>query len=80
MKAQGEHAQRIFLIAKKKNIPIIRDKWLVRSMYELVLIGEFIPNRFLLNVSDLISKNITLFPRVIYELKAKYGDKSVTTI
>ena len=46
-------------------------------MYELVSFGEFVPNRFLQSIADIIAKNLKLFPKLVLELKTKYQAPSV---
>ena len=70
-KARGDNAQKIFKLARQHKVPIIRDKWLARSLFEYGEIGKFVPMRFVRNVADIIGKNIKLFPQVVLELKTK---------
>lgn len=67
-KASGGSAFNIFNLAKKYEIPIIRDKWLARSLFSLAVVGKFVPKSLLPDVAAMISKNIDLLPKVAQEI------------
>lgn len=67
-KEKGEKAQQVFNYAKKRKIPIFRDKWLARQLYEIAEIKEFIPRTLLIPVAELVSKNIQLLPQIALDL------------
>lgn len=68
-KAKNNHAQMIFRIAERLNIPIFRDKWLARRLYELSKVGEYVPSSLIADVADLIGKNLSKLPQVFKELQ-----------
>lgn len=68
-KAKNNHAQMIFRIAEKLNVPIFRDKWLTRRLYELGKVGEYVPSSLIADVADLIGKNLSKLPQVYKELQ-----------
>lgn len=67
-KAKGDLAQKIFNLARRCNVPIIRDKWLTRQLFKYSELGKYIPKRFLAYVADIINKNIILMPKIIAEI------------
>lgn len=69
IKAQNNYAQIVFRIAKKNNIPIMRDIWLARKLYAIAEVGKFIPYSVMPQVADIFNKNITLFPKLMAEIE-----------
>ncbi|MBP9743641.1 MAG: EscU/YscU/HrcU family type III secretion system export apparatus switch protein [Burkholderiales bacterium] len=67
-KAKGSRAQNIFNIAKRCKLPIIRDVWLARTLFDIGLIGKYVPSSMLAPIGDVISKNLHLLPRTAKEL------------
>lgn len=80
-KASGEKALHIFNMAKKLNIPIVRDKWLARQLFEIGEISKYVPESLLKYVADIIGKNLHLMPYLAKQLAiAKPGVKSASRI
>ncbi len=75
-KASGAKAQNIFTIAKRNNIPIIRDKWLARTLFEVGIVGKYVPSSMLAPVADIISQNMHLLPKTAQEIAEISGAKS----
>ena len=67
-KEKGEKAQEVFNYAKKRNIPIFRDVWLARQLYDIAKPKEFVPRTLLLAIAELVSKNIDLLPQIALDL------------
>jgi len=67
-KASGNSAFNIFNMAKRCEIPIIRDKWLARSLFSLAIVGKFVPKSLLPDVAMVISRNLDLLPKVAQEI------------
>ena len=67
-KASGNSAFNIFNLAKKYEIPIIREKWLARSLFSLAVVGKFVPKSLLPDVAAVISKNLDLLPKIAQEM------------
>lgn len=80
IKASDRMAQIIFATAKKYEIPVVRDKWLARQLYEYADVGKYIPKSMLENVADVINQNLYRLPKVIAELQAVKKASSNTTI
>lgn len=68
-KAQGELAHEVFRIARKFKIPIFREKWLARKLFEIADVGKFVPSSMLTHVADIIGKNLSLLPELAKEFK-----------
>ena len=68
LKMSGEHAKMIFRLAKGYQIPIVRDKWLARQLYQLAEAGKFIPESLAPFLVDIIGKNLHLMPNLVEEL------------
>ncbi len=68
-KAKGYDAQQIFQLAKRNQIPIIRDKWLARQMYAIAEINQVIPQSMTKHIAELIAKNLHLRPKIAYDIE-----------
>jgi flagellar biosynthesis protein FlhB len=68
MKAKGYSAQNIFRIAKRKDVPIIRDKWIARQLYAYAEINKPVPKSMVKFVATLIGNNLYLFPKILEEI------------
>lgn len=75
IKAANQNALTIFKLAKKRNIPVIPDKWLTQQLYKYTNVGEFVPMRFLGPIADIIGKNIRLLPGVYADMQKDKVDK-----
>lgn len=67
-KACGRQAQQIFTIAKRCNVPIIRDKWLARQLFQHCELGKYVQKRFLAMVAEVFNKNMHLMPKLMAEI------------
>lgn len=67
-KARGEQAHMIFRLARKMGIPVVRDKWLTRKLYNLAEVGSFVPPSTLKDVADVIGRNLHLMPNLVQKL------------
>lgn len=68
-KAKGELAHEVFRIARKFKIPIFREKWLARKLFEIADPGKFVPSSLLTHVADIIGKNLSLLPDLAKEFR-----------
>lgn len=68
-KAKNYKAQLIFQKARKYDIPIIHDKWLARSIYDLTEPGETIPKSLNPAFMDMVKSNIHMFPTLIDDMR-----------
>ena len=53
-KGKGEIAQKIMQIAKDNNIDVVREPYLVRQLYPMVKIGDFIPEEFMFAIAEIM--------------------------
>jgi type III secretion protein U len=67
-KAKGETAQIIFQMAKRMEIPVIREKWLARQLHKLGEVGKYVPSSLLSYVADTIGQNLHLMPKLALEI------------
>lgn len=67
-KARGEKALEVFHLAKKLQVPIIRDKWLARQLFEIGEINKHVPQSMLKYIADLIGKNLYQMPKLAKEI------------
>jgi len=68
-KGAGFIAERIKEIAREHHIPIVEDKPLARTMYQLVEIGDFIPVELYRAVAEILA--------YVYRLKGQYAGEGV---
>lgn len=68
-KAQNYTAQLMFIKARMKHVPIIRDKWLARQLFALAEIAKPVPVSLRPHVADLIGKHLEELPTVSEEIK-----------
>ena len=79
-KAKAYEAQQIFQMAKRHKIPIIRDKWVARQMYEIAEINQAIPQSMTKHIAELIAKNLHLRPKIAEDIEMiKKSPRSVTS-
>lgn len=71
LKVKGYQAQAVFRVAKKINLPIIRDKWLAREIFTYNDAAAPIIPRLLAPLANLIGRNLNLLPNVEAALMAK---------
>jgi len=64
LKVRGKTAPLVTKLAKKFNIPIVRDVWLARRLYDYAEVGKYIPSSLILPVADIIGKNAHLIPHM----------------
>lgn len=79
-KAEGELAHEVFRIARKFSIPIFREKWLARRLFEIAQIGKFVPSSMLAHVADVIGKNLSLLPDLAQEFKETVKAPQVSNV
>ncbi len=83
LKAKDAEALSVFKVAKRKNIPIIRDKWLARQLYELAIINRPVPTTLAQHMATLIAKNMDILPQIAKDIdtltKLKKQEKTITT-
>ena len=65
-----EKALALIKKATAAGIPVVRDVWLTRKLYELGKINSYIPASILKYVADEFSKNIKLLPNVINAIRS----------
>jgi flagellar biosynthesis protein FlhB len=68
-KAKNYKAQLIFQKARKYDIPIIHDKWLARSLYDLTEPGDTVPKSLNTAFMDMIKSNIDQFPTLVEDMR-----------
>lgn len=68
-KAKGALAQHIFRLAKKYQVPIIREKLLARRLYEVAILNQFVPTSLIKDVAEVIAKNLNLMPKIAREIE-----------
>lgn len=71
LKVKGYQAQAVFRVAKKINLPIIRDKWLAREIFTYNDTAAPIIPRLLAPLANLIGRNLNLLPNIAAALMAK---------
>jgi type III secretion protein U len=65
-----EKALSLIKLAEKLKIPVIRDVWLARKLYEIGKINSYVPASILSFVADAFGKNMKLLPGVVNAIKA----------
>lgn len=76
-KLKGSDAQSRFIQAKRHDIPIIRDKWLARNLYQIGEVNKFVPQSMAKNVAWIIGNNLHLLPQIkedISEQQKNYAE------
>lgn len=68
-KAKNYKAQLIFQKARKYDIPIIHDKWLARSLYDLTEPGDTIPKSLNTAFIDMVKSNLHMFPTLVEDMR-----------
>ena len=69
-KEKGINATKVFEYAKKRSIPIIREKWLARKLFDIAKVKEFIPASLVTDIAELIVKNIDILPTIKAEIES----------
>jgi type III secretion protein U len=67
LKTDGKKAEIVRNLAKKYEIPIIREVWLARQLFKFAEVKKYVPSSLISPVADLIGRNIHLLPKHIKE-------------
>lgn len=65
-----EKAMSLIRSANEVGVPVIRDIWLARKLYDLGKVNSYVPGSILSYVADYFSKNLKLLPSVVKAIKA----------
>lgn len=65
-----EKALTLIKLAEKLGVPVVRDVWLTRKLYEIGKINSYIPASMLSFVADAFSKNMKLLPGIVNAIKS----------
>ncbi len=80
-KGKGPIAKYVFRIAKKHGVPVIREKWLARKLFELAILNQFVPLSLVKDVAEVIGKNLHLLPKIAEDIAmAKTSPEAANTI
>lgn len=70
-----EKAMDLIRLAEKLKVPVVRDVWLTRKLYEIGKINSYVPASVLTFVADAFSKNMKLLPGVVSAIKSMKAPK-----
>lgn len=65
-----EEAIELIKYAEEVDVPVIRDVWLARKLYDIGKINSYVPASVLSYVADAFSKNMKLLPTVANAIKS----------
>jgi len=79
LKVKDAEATTVFQIARRRKIPIFREKWLARQLYELAIINKPVPATLARDLATLIVKNLDSLPKIAEDMKTMANLKKHTT-
>jgi flagellar biosynthesis protein FlhB len=68
-KSKGYSAQVLFKVAKKYDVPVIREKSTARNLYAFAELNQFIPKSLIKDVAYIIGNNLHLRPKISEDIE-----------
>jgi type III secretion protein U len=76
-KSKGYSAQTLFKVAKKYDVPVIREKIVARQLYAFAELNQFIPKSLVKDVAYIVGRNLHLRPKIAEDIElVKKGIKT----